>query len=344
MRTRFAFVVAIATAVSPMRAAYAGDAGTRETTVSVVPSACAAPPWEPGPWLDLLRVELAADGVTVRAASEPDRAGASVTLDATTCDDPASSATLSFVSGAIRQTRTLDLRDIAPVARARVVAIAMADLVRSGLAAPDVKTPAPQPRSAELVVRVELVAPETREPHTPERTRLFAAGESRVFGQGATLFGGRVGVAIPMEPHVGLVLDGGGLADTSYDPLGAIDTTVATLAASVLLTGGAYGASFGVGPRLDGGLGWFHASATTPSTRASEATSGLAFLSLSAIASFPVAGWFSGFASIDAGTTLYGFSARADDRHVSDISGATLALRIGVVLARPVATHNSQFQ
>jgi len=330
--------LALVVALSYAPTAQASDAPGGSTVV-VVPATCAALPWEASGWLELLQVELAADGVNVKAASgQPSTAGPQVSLDATPCEATATSATLSFVSGATRQTRTVDLRDTAVVARSRVLAIAMADLVRSGLATPATKEPG-APRPVELSLRVELAMPEKTIRESAHRVSMFVAGETRLFAQGATLFGARGGVMVPVHSHVELELDGGAVTDTSYDPLGSIDTTVGTLGASVLAKGGVYGATFGVGPRLEAGLGWFHASAAGPLTRASDATSGLAFVSIAAVASFPIAGWFSGFVGLDAGTTLYGFSARADDRHVTDISGAIVAVRIGFLVGRPPAAH-----
>lgn len=333
--------LALAIAMSYAPVAHASDAPSG-TTVVVVPATCAALPWESRGWLELLRVELAADGISVALASgQPPVAIPQITVDATSCDAAATSATLSFVSGATRQARTVDLRDIAVIARPRVLAISMADLVRSVLAAPGAREPGP-PRQVELSLRVELAMPETTNRESARGVSLLVAGEARLFARGASLSGARGGVMVPVRSHVALELDGGGFAGTSYDLLGSIDTAAGTLGASVLATGGAHGVTFGVGPRVEAGLGWFRATAAGPLTRSSDATSGLAFVSIAAVASVPIAGWFSGFVGLDAGTTLYGFSARADDRHVADISGTLFAVRIGFLVGRPLtSSHDS---
>ena len=307
------------------------------TTVVVMPATCASLPWEPSAWVELLKVELAADGIAIRLApvASPDDE-VHIMLDATPCDAAATSATLSFAAGSVTQSRAVDLRDIAAVARPRVLAIAMADLVRSGLAAARPREPGLPSPPAELLVRVALsTPPETPRAPAPPRVGFFAAAETRVFAQGSALFGARAGVLVPLDPRLVLGLDGGVLAGSAYDTLGDIETTVGTLGASLHATGEARGASFGVGPRIEGGLGWFRSHAGGPLTLAASATTGLAFLSMSAAASFPVAGSLAGYVGLDAGTTLYGFSARADDRHVLDVSGALLALRVGFLFRRP---------
>jgi len=116
---------------------------------------------------------------------------------------------------------------------------------------------------------------------------------------------------------------------SARDPLGEISETVATLGVSVLGNGRTHGVSFGIGPRFQAGLGWFQGHADGPQAGASSATSPLVFFAVSAIASLPIRAPLSGFLSLDAGTSLYGFSARANQRVVSDLGGPMLSVRIG---------------
>jgi hypothetical protein len=221
----------------------------------------------------------------------------------------------------------------------------MADLVRSAL--PVVKTAAPvapvapaaPAAPAELEVRVllePLPAPERQPPHAPVAFLWFASAETRAFFQApGSLFGARAGVHVALTPWLAWTGDTGILASSAHDALGDIDGTVATAGAGLLGTGGAAGVLFGVGPRLEAGIGWFRGRATAPGVSSSRATAPLAFFAITGLASFPIRSSLSGLIALDAGTTLYGFSALADDRHASDFAGAMLSARIGIALGGP---------
>jgi hypothetical protein len=283
-------------------------------------------------WLELLRVELASDGIGVRSADASLPAeSAVVAVEPASCDQAARTATLRFVSGNIRRTQTLDLADVEPIARPRVVAIALADLIRSSITA---QAPAPptaptEPPHSDLHMQREASPP--KQPPAPAPARaLFAAAETKVFSRGnAALLGVRGGAQVqPIAPAT-LAIDAGALAGSAQDTLGDIRETLATLGVSLLGTGRTHGVSFGIGPRVEAGLGWFRGHAVGPLASASSATSPLVFLAVSAMASFPIRAPLSGLISLDAGTSLYGFSARADQRVVSDLGGLLLSVRIG---------------
>jgi len=305
--------------------------------VLVQPVTCGELPWSASAWLELLRVELSADGIEVRSAdANATSESPVVAVEPAKCDQTERTATLTFVSGDIRLTRNLDLADVEPIARPRVVAIALADLIRSGVVAQAPPPPAPPSDPIRLDVHVRLEAPRAPppillKPSAPASSlALFAGAETRLFARGnAGLVGARGGAQVQPIREAALVIDASGLAGSARDPLGEIRETVATLGVSLLGTGGTHGASFGVGPRIEAGLGWFRGHADGPLVRASSTSSPLVFFSLSAIASFPIWPPYSGFMGFDAGTSLYGFSARADQHEVSDLGGPTLSVRIG---------------
>ena len=307
--------------------------------VLVQPVTCGELPWSVSAWLALLRVELAADGIEVRAAdANLTSESPVVAVEPAKCDQTERTATLTFVSGDVRLTRNLDLADVEPVARPRVVAIALADLIRSGVVArPPPPTAAPS-EPIRLDVHIQLEAPRApppivlKPPAPASSLALFAGAETRLFARGnAALLGARGGAEVRPIPEAALVIDASGLAGSARDPLGEVRETVATLGVSLLGTGGTHGASFGVGPRIEAGLGWFRGHANVPLVRASSTSAALVFFSLSAIASFPIRTPFSGFMGFDAGTSLYGFSARADEREVSNLGGPTLSVRVGLL-------------
>ncbi|MEO7034982.1 MAG: hypothetical protein ABI548_13820 [Polyangiaceae bacterium] len=309
--------------------------------ILVQPVTCGELPWSVNAWLELLRVELSADGIEVRSAdANLTSESPVVAVEPTKCDQTEGTATLTFVSGDIRLTRNLDLADVEPIARPRVVAIALADLIRSGVVA-QAPPPAAPSSPIRLDVHIQLEAPVAPpplvlkplvlKPLAPASSlALFAAAETSLFARdNAGLLGARGGVPIQPIREAALVIDANALAGSARDPLGEIRETVATLGVSLLGTGGTHGASFGVGPRLEAGVGWFRGHATGPLVRASSTSSPLVFLSLSAIASFPIWAPFSGFMGFDIGTSLYGFSARADQHEVSNLGGPTLSVRTG---------------
>jgi hypothetical protein len=161
---------------------------------------------------------------------------------------------------------------------------------------------------------------------------LFAAAETMVFPQGsAGLFGARGGLQTRLIHEAALRIDAGVLAGNARDPLGAIHETIGTLGASLfaMSSGGAHGIAFGVGPRVEAGIGWFRGQAGDPRTSASSARSALLFVALSGMASFRIGGPWSGLVGIDAGTSVYGFDARADGRTVSELEGAMMTIRVG---------------
>lgn len=309
--------------------------------VTVQPVTCGELPWSASAWLELLRVELSTDGIEVRSGdANPSAESPLVAVKPTQCDQTERTAALTFVSGDLRLTRRLDLADVEPIARPRVVAIALADLIRSGIAAQTLTPPAAPSHPIQLDLHIQLEAPAAptptvRKPPAPAPTptssfALFAAAETRLFARGnAGLLGARGGVQVQPIPAVAVVFDANGLTGSARDPLGEIRETAATLGVSLLGTGGTHGAFFGVGPRIEGGFGWFRGHADVPLVQASNKSSPLIFVSLSAIASFPIVPPFSGFMGFDAGTSLYGFSARADQHEVSNLGGPMLSVRIG---------------
>jgi hypothetical protein len=154
------------------------------------------------------------------------------------------------------------------------------------------------------------------------------AAESRIFA-GASLFGARSDVAWRLLSWLEGAAGGGILWGRAEDPLGEVAGTVGVLGTSLLAVGSAGGAVWTVGPRVEVGVGWFRGHAASSLVRSSSATTPLAFFAMSLGVWFPVRGPLLGFAGLDAGTSLYGFSSQADDRHVADIDGPFLGAHVG---------------
>jgi hypothetical protein len=334
-----AFAASVAILMATTVAARAQGTPAVEGAVAVVASRCNDVPWSVGAWVEILRAELAGDGVRVQrtdGADAADTAGPAaphqVTVEPERCDAAASSATLTFSSGHLRRTRTLTLADVDPAARARVIAIAVADLVRQGVAA--VRTaqpPAAAPPPIDVRVRVEHSSPD---PSAPGMSASIAAvAEGKVFTQGNA---GLLGARLAADFGWGIWrarADAGVLSGSGHDLLGDVDETVATFGIGLLAMGGTRRISLGVGPRLEAGAGWFAGKSNSPLVIASSTRSPIALLALSGTARFAIARSWSGVIELDVGASAYGFSATADsaagERHVTDLRGPFLATRLG---------------
>ena len=346
MRQLLAFAFAATVAVVATRAR-ADDAILRPASISVRASACRDAPWSGDAWVELLRVELAADGIAVHSAPSATSAGApQVALDAATCAASAESVTLTFAFGDTTRTRIVALTDVAPAARARVVAIAMAELVRSSLATmrsagEALGAPASTP-AIRAPLRLEVDVRFYREPLPPTRSEpdvrapfvVTIGGEARSFSLGgAGLFGARGGVRWSIARWAAVIVDAGVLFGGARDPLGEVDEELASLGASLLGTGGSERVWFGVGPRIEAGVARFRGHAFDPSTLASSVNAPVAFFALAGVSTFRIAGSLSGLVALDAGTSLRSYGASADDRRVASFAGAMLSIRIGVAWA-----------
>jgi hypothetical protein len=322
-------LVALVLATGERRARAEDSPPSTRGAIVVQPSTCDLPA---GGWIELLRVELAADRVQVwsREANATASAAPRVALETSPCDGSATSATLTYWAGDVRRSRTVSLADIEPVARPRVLAMAMAELVRSSMAAT-----VPPVAHTELDVRLHFEAP------PPARTEgraaspslgWFAAAETRAFPQAAGgMFGARAGAHVPLGSWLEWIVDAGVLFGSAHDALGDVHGTVATAGMGLLGVGGTSGLLLGVGPRVEGGVGWFRGHATAPGAIASSATAPLVLIALSAEASFRVSAPLWGWIGLDAGTSLLGFDGLADNRHVADFAGPLVSARIGVL-------------
>jgi hypothetical protein len=286
--------------------------------------------------VEILRAELAGDGVRVQRADAVDTAGMAaqhqVTVEPERCDAAASAATLTFSSGHLRRTRTLTLADVDPAARARVLAIAVADLVRQGVAAVRTAQPAPAPPPPiDVRVRVEHSSPD---PSASGMSVFIATvAEGKIFAQGNTgLFGARLAADVGSGIWRARA-DAGILSGSGHDLLGDVGETVATFGVGLLAMGGTRRVSLGVGPRAEAGAGWFAGKSSNPLVIASSTRSSIALLALSGTARFAIARSWSGVIELDVGASVYGFSAMADsvagERNVTDLRGPFLATRIG---------------
>jgi hypothetical protein len=294
--------------------------------MTVTTAGCMASPWSAAAWGELLRVELAADGVAVAVLEHASDTAPHVDVAPASCDAAATTATLTCSAGG--DPRRLDLADVAAVARPRVVAIEVADFVRAcvqlseraGPARPSPEPPDPTPRP------VEAAAPAQRAPII-----VGVLGEGRAYAADATVLGGGRGfIDVPILTRWVARADAGALYGTASDSLGTIAGTIASLGASLRATTATRGFVLGAGMRGELGDGWFRGRAGAPSVTATRASSSLAYAAATATAATRLTDTLGAELDLDAGATVRGFTADADAHPLFGALGLVVALRLGL--------------
>jgi hypothetical protein len=297
---------------------------------------CSTGSWAASTWGQLLRVEMKADDITVYISrpgddtTDPVDVGL-VDLWPAGCSDVSTTARLTCTNTAHSFERQLDLIDVAPVARPRVIAIAVADAVRAcAVVLPttslDVETSAPPPQPP------PPPPPRSSTSSAPPLT-LGLLGEARSYTTNATaLFGPRAFLDLGLlSNHFVFRIDAGVLRGTASDTLGTIAGTVASAGAGLRARTRTGGFELGAGVRGELGYGWFSGSAGAPTVLATHASSSLAYLAATLTAT-RLANSLGIELDVDAGTTVHGFSADADTRPLFDAEGFILAVRLGLIL------------
>jgi hypothetical protein len=160
------------------------------------------------------------------------------------------------------------------------------------------------------------------------------AAETRFFGSGVGLYGGRLGLSYTPTPRFTLVIDAGGAGTIAHSSLGNIDVAMGSVGVGAALTHRGELGALRVGPRIELGPGWFAGESTSASVRSASTVAPLAFMALSAEGAFRLLPWLAGVAAVDVGGTLRGMSPRVDQAYVADVSGAYLSVRVGGAFGR----------
>lgn len=304
--------------------------------------------------VDAVRVELAADGIAdVHAHVEIDRALAAVRV---TC---ASAREITIhVDDLVTQKsveRALSLDDVAAGAAPRVIALAVAELLRASWAELELADPpAADPEIVRaLRVRVRglregrrLGAPSPPPRAAPEPTpapippRLPAARVElgahfiiRAFpGGGIAPIGGGLSLDFPIAPslRVGITADAG--LGTALHPLGAVDLGLATGALSFAYEAVLETLRLSIGARAAAGAAWAQGR---PGVAGVIGAGGAGFvLLLGGVLGvrWPLGDLVVLGVDVEAGGAPIGFDALIDARPVAAIAGGYLASSVGVAL------------
>jgi hypothetical protein len=310
------------------------------------------PPCDPAPFdakafVLLLRIELQEGGITrldvvaPGATLEGEDSVAKVTMTAAPCTEAATRIDLAVDDAATKKTmlRTIAVGDVARDARARALALAVAELLRaswSELALPN--APSPAVRVPEAVWGFATLHPATADPQTAERpatssSALSAELAARFFPTYASaLLGPRVAFSVAPSAAVPLRLrlDGNLLLGTSYDPLGALHLGLATAGAAVLVGRAWRGFDVEVGPHVEVGWGWASGQAAAASTQTSSGGAVIVDASIALDLRFALGAAFWATVDLDAGTVFNSLGVQADSRLAGGMGGPVAGMALGV--------------
>jgi hypothetical protein len=276
----------------------------------------------------------------------PAEGSASLALEIVPCEPATTTVDASYQAPhAGRGVRLrVDLADVAAEARARVLSLVLAELLRSGPDDPPAPAPAPSTAPAAPVqsaasAAVAPAAAATARAPRPEppgvstgRLDARAAVEARVYRSfDLPMLGGRIGVGghlahLPLRVVVDLLV----LSGASEEAFGSIETRAAVAAAGIDWTVGAGRAELALGPRLEAGWGWLSGHSAATSVRAGHLDAPLAGVSLSGALSVRVTRNLAPFVAVEGGLTLAEVVGLSDGARSAGLAGPWAAARLGM--------------
>jgi hypothetical protein len=339
-------VAAALAAASFFFAAGARGDGTPPERVAIVLPTCADAPLDVSAITPIVQRELHLDGVreVLPLAKDDEWAAFVARLEVSleTCAPGSTTLTLSTsdaVSGS-RSERALDLSSVPRAARARLVALSLAELLRASwmeVASPShpvAAASAPSMTTTTSVSDRDAAGPPASSDRPSATPPLRALASTRVRAlplADTTLLGGEIGIDVPASDRVRFAFSGGAMATRAMHTLGAAWVGIGYGAAAVHLLAGSDAVGLHVGPRAELGAGWASGSANAGAA-ASTGAELVATVVLEAIGRAELSRAVALFGGFEAGAVVRGFEARADGRSIAGVSGATLGAVFGVAL------------
>lgn len=342
-----------------------GAAGARAeekapALVAVALPSCATPPFERVALRELLAIELRSDGVE-RVVDDPTGAMATLRIEQPACEQPRLVLVLEDRTTGKTVGRSLDLATTEPSARARLVALSSAELLRAswlellslrpGAQDPVVQAvraralsllpPVPSPASstppASSAPPPPVAPPPSDRPSPavlpaspPERVRWQLGGVARGYpASQASLAGAFVGLDLPLHPALALRLDARGMLGEAFDVLGKVSLRQASLVAALRLQTAPGAVRFGVGPQVELGAGQVEGTEPTAGVTTSSGTRGVFSAALVGEVRGGSLGGMELLGSCEGGVTGVGLTAQADGRRVSGLIGPFLGVSLG---------------
>lgn len=266
---------------------------------------------------ELVNIEVRAHNVQNAPSPEGARLGVTV-LD---CDGTHTRITLESADGRRREQRELDTTGIDPDTRPRVIALAIAELVRvthvfdPAPPKPPAPAPPPAPKLAERFVAVQAYA------------RFFPAGPT-------ALLGPHLELTLPLARIAELGIGARVTFGNHDDALGSVALGLATGRLVPRFVARPHARlALAAGPSLELGAGWASGSATDPSTVASSGTETVLALGVEVLlrAELTPRVWLLG--TLEGAGMLAGFRAQADTRSAGGVRGIGLGASAGAAFA-----------
>jgi hypothetical protein len=327
-------------------------ASDRPTAVGLALPGCPALPFERASFLELLAIELRADGVE-QVKEEGASTIALLRVEQPDCAQPRLQLVLEDRTTGKTVGRAVDLGSIEGNARARFLALSGAELLRASWmelvalrpAAEDPLTravrarlqamlpplpappaPAPAPTPAPL--------PERAPPEQPAPSRQGAwwfgvSSRSYPATQGAML-GGSLGGQVPWREALRWRFEARGLAGEAFDPLGTVRLRQLSGLAALQVELGTSTLRLGVGPQIEVGLAQLRGEPAAPGARGTSETRPVATLGAATTLAGQLTRRLAAQSHLELGHTLAGLTAAADGRRVAGLRGVFLGLGVGM--------------
>jgi hypothetical protein len=316
--------------------------------------ACAEAPFDVSAFVALLQIELREGGVGWTSSddvAQGDPSLASIALEIAPCNanTRAIGVTVQAASTGKSVRRAVSIGDAPAPLRARLLALAVAELVRSswseiGMAPVTAPPVLARPAAPALVpifvptlppaaLAVEPVAPPTAAPPpSPPRVHLSAAFEARALVGHLAAEGGRLGASIALSSRVPLrlTLDGGALFGTRFDRLGSIDVVFGSGALGLVGQLPIARAIVELGPEIELGGVWARGHAFDPAVAEAAGSAFIVATSFGATVRGRLGDrvWLS--AALRGGAVLRGAELLAETREAGGFTGAMLGVRAGL--------------
>ncbi len=284
-----------------------------------------------------LRIELEADGVRELVEGAQDVL-ATIHVDVPQCRADAREIVVVIDDAATSKSvrRTIAIDAVARDARARALALAIAELLRASWAEISVRDAPPAALPPSIVAAVRL-RPEPARPRTIAAlalsTQLFPSYQSIVLGPALARAWEahlpELGASIPIAGPLRARAAGGVSFGRAYDSLGTIDLGLAYGELGLALAGGSETVRFEIGPAATAGYGWAtgHPASSGEGGHVSGAVVSGALATSLAVR---LAGDWWSLAGVEAGGVLASLDARASNRAASGFGGPLVGISLGV--------------
>jgi hypothetical protein len=337
--------------------------------VLVLPE-CGDLPFDREALVSVLGVELLESGVALSVGSgegaAPAEGVAVIVVEVPECGAGGRlvSVRIEHPGSGLSASRALEVSEQARPVQSRVVALAIAELLRAEWEAlePDRPQPVPAeeaPGAARTEVPTNALAapgavPEPREVRQAPavergaeavssrrrrtlRTVLDVVIDARAFaGFGGAQIGSRIGASFPLgRAPLRLDVDVGGWYGLGFDPLGSIDVATVLAGATLSWSRGGDALGFTIGPRVE--LGWGRAAgraADAAPPRRDSFDAVVSILTLRAALRARLNPRVLLLVDGQVGYVLAGIEARSVDRRATGVGGPVIALGIGLSIER----------